>query len=467
LRKSKDLTNGPIFPLMMGIALPMMIGMTAHMLLNIIDGVYVSRLGMEESLSVLNYGFPFFYLIFAVFNGLTSGSTSVIARYIGAKEKVKAENTMSQIVIIALVIFAGFAMLYPFVLPIYLAAQKATAIGSALTKAYLNTLFLGVPFLIVALLWGSGLRAEGNTRTLMMGMMLGTLINIILAPFLIFRTFHFAGIQWQGLGWSVGGAGIATSAANLLTALVVFSIYFRKGTALRLKFWPDWTDKSGLIDAFKVGLPSILSQSLIGINIFILTQLASGFGPDAVAAIGIGSRLESLAVFPALSIMVGVLSLVGQNFGAKRFDRVEKSVQIGLLTSVLALSALGLVVHFLRAKLIHNFNPNAITFESAYHYLGITTLGYGFIGLSIVSSGAFQGLGRGLPFLLLSLMRLVLIATPLGYLLARVQGEYGLHYAPLIASASTALIASFWILAAVKKLRKSPIANPVLEPVAV
>ena len=439
-------------------ALPMMIAMTAHMLLNIIDGVYVSRLGVEESLAVLNYGFPFFYLIFAVFNGLTGGSTSVLARLIGAREKTRAENALSQVVWISMGIFAAFLVVYPFLFPAYLDAQKASPVGGAMTRDYLNAMFLGVPFLIFSLLLGSGLRAEGNTRTLMTGMLVGTLVNIAAAPFLIFSRFRFAGIEWPGLDLGVAGAGFATAGSNFLTALVVFWIFFRKGTALKLVFWPDWKDRTALTDAFKVGLPSIVSQSLIGINIFVLTRLASDFGPSAKAAIGIGSRLETLAVFPALSIMIAVLSLVGQNFGAKRFDRVARSVRIGLITSFLTLTALGLVVHFLRAPLIAFFQPDALTAPSANHYLGITTLGYGFVGISIVSSGAFQGLGRGLPFLFLNAMRLLLLAAPLGWLLARTHGEYGLHYAPLIASGVTAVIATYWILAAVARLDRKPAA---------
>ncbi len=451
---------------MLRMALPMMIGMTSHMFLNIIDGIYVSRLGMEESLAVLNYGFPFFYLIFAVFNGLTSGATSVMARLLGAKEKAKAENAMSQVVWIALGIFLLFLIAYPLVLPIYLSAQRASALGGALTRDYLNTLFLGVPFLILALLWGSGLRAEGNTRTLMTGMMVGTLLNIAGAPFLIFSHFHFAGIDWTGMGWGVKGAGLASSAANIVTVAIVLAIYVRKKTILSLRLWPDWSERSAMKDAFSVGLPSIVSQSLTGINIFVMTRLAGEFGPAAQAAIGIGSRLETLAVFPSLSIMIAVLSLVGQNFGAKRYDRVAQSVRMGLGTAFLTLTAVGILVHLFRASLLAKFHPDPAAFPAAYHYLGLTTLAYGFAGISIVSSGAFQGLGRGMPFLFLNTMRLLGIAAPLGWYLARTHGEYGLHYAPMIASGTTALIATTWILATVAKLQKSPAAS-ALTPVTV
>lgn len=437
-------------------ALPMMIGMMSHMLLNIVDGIYVSRLGIHESMAVLNYGFPFFYLIFAVFNGLTSGTTSTLARLIGAKEIGKAENSLGQILWVGMGLFAAFLCVYPFILPVYLDLQKAAPESVLLTRQYLNALFLGVPFTVLALLLGSGLRAEGNTRTLMMGLMAGTLINIILAPFLIYDQFRFAGMTLHGTGSGVAGAGWATAISNGFTALVVVVIYLRKGTLLKLKLWPSWHNRSGLVDSFSVGLPSILSQSLIGINITILTSLATPFGPAAVSAIGIGSRLESLAVFPSLAIMIAVLSLVGQNFGAKRYDRVEQSVRLGLLTSVISLIVIGLLVHVFRGSLIGLFHPDAEVVPSAMHYVGIVSLGFGFAGVSIVSSGAFQGLGRGLPFLFLNTLRLVLIAMPAGYLLSRTHGEHGLHYAPVIASGLTAAVAATWILNAVRNLRKKP-----------
>jgi len=440
----------------------MLIGTSSHMLLNIIDGIYVSRLGLEPSLAVLNYGFPFFYLIFAVFNGLTSGSSSVLARYLGAKDNAKAENALSQIVWVGLALFVLFMVLYPILIPFYLSAQKASPEAAILTRHYLNSLFLGVPFLVLLLLWGSGLRAEGNTRTLMSGMMLGTLLNIGFAPFLIFREFHFAGIGWHGLGLGVTGAGLAASISNGLSLMVVLAIFLRKATVLRLRLWPDWSDRSGLYESFKVGLPSILSQSLIGINVFIMTKLASDFGPAAVSAIGIGARLETFAVFPSLSIMVAVLSLVGQNFGAGKYERVAQTVRQGLTLAFFSLATVGLIVHFCRGPLIAKFHPDPAAYPSAYHFLGITTLGYAFAGMSIVSSGAFQGLGRGLPFLFLNTLRLLGLAAPLGWLLARSHyGEYGLHYAPLIASGCSALIAVSWILTVTARLRRREVLSPV------
>src|SRR5690606_18343058 len=298
-------------------AIPMMIGMTAHMFQNIYDGVLAGRLGIHESMAVLNYGFPFFYLIFAVLNGLSTGATSILARLLGAGEDRKASDAIGQIAWINLGIVLAAGLLYPILLPWYLGAQGASPEAAALTRDYLNALFLGFPFTALALVWGAGLRAEGNTRTLMNGMMLGTVSNVVAAPFLIFDGFRFAGVTWTGLDLGVTGAGLATTLGGVLMSAYIGSVYFRGTTRIRFRWVPGWADRSGVRETFGVGLPSILSQALIGVNLAIMTHLAARFGEHAVAAVGIGLRLDTLSVFPSLALMVAVLSFTGQNYGAQ------------------------------------------------------------------------------------------------------------------------------------------------------
>jgi putative MATE family efflux protein len=433
-------------------AVPMMIGMTAHMFQNIYDGVLAGRLGIHESMAVLNYGFPFFYLIFAVLNGLSTGATSILARLLGAGEDARAANALGQIAWINLGIILLALLAYPVLLPWYLGAQSASPEAAALTWKYLNALFLGLPFTALALVWGSGLRAEGNTRTLMNGMMLGTLSNVIAAPFLIFTGFRFAGVDFGGLGLGVTGAGLASSLGGVLMALYIGSAYFRGRTRIRFRWRPAWADRSGARETVRVGLPSILSQGLIGVNLAIMTHLAARFGEHAVAAVGIGLRLDIISVFPSLALMVAVLSFTGQNFGAGRHDRVRSGVRTGLLCAAVSLLAVGLLVHLLRAPIIGLFRPDAATAASALHFLGALSLGYAFVGMGIVASGAFQGLGRGLPFLGLTVLRLVLVSAPAAWYLSVHVGEQAFHYAPLMSAAFSGMVAVVWILAAVRRL---------------
>jgi len=433
-------------------ALPMMIGMTAHMIQNIYDGVLAGRLGIHESMAVLNYGFPFFYLIFAVLNGLSTGATSILSRLLGAGEDRRASDALGQIAWINLGIVAVAGILYPVLLPWYLSAQGASPEAAALTREYLNVLFLGFPFTALALVWGSGLRAEGNTRALMNGMMLGTLSNVIAAPFLIFGSFRFAGVQWTGLGLGVTGAGLATTLGGVLMSLYIGAAYFRGAARIRFRWWPAWADRSGVRETFTVGLPSILSQALIGVNLAIMTHLAARFGEHGVAAVGIGLRLDTVSVFPSLALMVAVLSFTGQNYGAGRYDRVRAGVRTGLLAAAVGLFGLGLIVNLLRDPIIGLFHPEPQTMASASHFLGAVTMGYAFVGMGIVASGAFQGLGRGAPFLVLTILRLVLISAPLAWYLSTFHGEKAFHYAPLIAAVLSTTVAVVWITRTVRRL---------------
>ena len=458
MKARKDLTQGAILPHILRMSLPILIGMMAQMMLNIIDGIYVGRLGIESSVAVLNYGFPVFYLLFAFFNGLSIGTNSVLARFIGAKKIDEAEQSLSQILWICLGIFGVAVLLYPLAMPAYLTFLKASETTAALTHQFLTFLFLGMPFTLISLSLGGGLRAEGNMRALASAQMAAVLLNIVLGPFFIFSTFHVFGMDWHGLGWGVKGAGLASTTANILATLMIMRFYLGKKTQLRWVLWPSWKSLEGVKGIFTVGVPSSVSQILIGLNWILMTRLAAHFGETAVAAIGIGGRLDLLSVFPALAVMTSILTLVGQNFGARKHDRVAETVRTGLLTAFVGLTVLSLIVFALRHALIGLFHQDSGTEGSALHYLTFQCLGYGLIGINIACSGAFQGLGRGLPFLLLTSMRLLALALPAAYLLSRHLGEYGLHYAPVIANLVTAFIATFWILSTVRKLSAAPVA---------
>lgn len=455
-RPKADLTQGPIFKHILRMSLPMMIGMSAHMAVNIIDGIYAGRLGTQESLAVLNYGFPFFYLFFAVLNGIGSGLASNLARAIGAQKKAAAEKTLTQTLWFCLAAFAFFVLCYPLVLPAYLKFQGASPEAAEMTRRYLTALFTGLPFVIIATLLGSSLRAEGNTRTLMNAMMVSTLANVVCAPFLIYDEFRFAGVQWHGLGLSVTGAGLATTGSSLLSCALIAWHYLRGKSLLQLRFKLDMTDISGFRDSLRVAFPSMLSQILMGLNLALLTYLAKPFGDAAVAAVGIAARLDILPVFPGLAIMIAVVSLVGQNYGAGRIDRVRETLRVGFLTAFGLLATIGLTVFFLRAHLIGWFKPDAASLQSAMHFLSILSFGYGFIGLSIVSAGAFQGLGRGIPYLSITFMRMFALTLPAALVLSRMFGEKGLHFAPTLAATITGIFSAFWSWRAVARLQSSP-----------
>ena len=191
---------------------------------------------------------------------------------------------------------------------------------------------------------------------------------------------------------------------------------------------------------------------LIGVNWILMTRIAANFDEASVAAIGIGGRLDLLSVFPALAVMTSVLTLVGQNFGAGHPERVRAAARAGLMTAFTLLASIGLIAFTFRNGLIGLFHQDPETHALAVHYLSWQCLGFALVGINIVCSGAFQGLGRGLPFLFLTTLRLLVIAAPLAWFLSLHFGPKGMHYAPVIANCVTAMMALLWIRAALKKL---------------
>ncbi len=453
MQSKKDLTQGNIIPHIVRMALPMFLGLVAHMVLNIADAMYVSRLGTQASMAVLNYGFPMFYVPFALFNGLNSGSSAILAQLLGAKKVKEAEQTLAQTVLTALGVFVVLIILIPFILKFYLAGLKVDPITSGLTQSYVLIVMIGFMFTSSALVLGGALRAEGNMRTLSMAMFYGTILNLILDPLFIFDSFKFLGMNIQGLGWGVPGAAIATVVANFTMSLVIV-MYFLKGkSALKWPILPSWSDTQHLKSIIRVSLPASVSQSMFGVGVTLLTALATPFGSSAIAALGIGMRIDTIGVFTSLSIMSAIVSLVGQNYGAQNIERVRESIVKGLLSVFICASLVGVILFLLKGPLLGLFNPEKQTLVSAIHYLSCVSLSYGFIGMAMVAGGAFQGLGRGTPSMYITILRIAVVNFALSYILSKhtTLGEYGLHYAPMLTNMLMGSIATIWILTASKK----------------
>jgi len=452
-RSSRDLTQGSIYAHIGKMALPMFLGMLAHMLLNIVDAIYVSRLGTAQSLAILNYSFPLFYIPFALYNGLSTGVAAILAQLIGSKNFGLAQKTLSQTVLCSLLMYFVLTGCYFIFIPLYQTAFKIPQDIFHYTYSYVSIVLVGMFFSSISLVLGGALRAEGNMRTGMNAMILGTLLNLILDPLFIFSELPGS---IPGLGWGVAGAAWATNIASLAMFLYILQFYLRKKSLIP---WPQKlefhkTEFSGLKKVFQVAWPSMLSQSLMGFNTLAITYLASPFGLTAVGALGIGLRLDIIAIFPALSIMTAVTALVGQNYGAKNFDRLNESIRKGLMISFLFVGSIGMLTFFIRGSLIGLFKPNEQVYFSAYEYMGFNSLSYAFIGLAMVSAGAFQGLGKGMPNLFITGSRVLVLNFFLGYILSKYTslGEKGLHLAPPLTNLVVGTIAALSIYKLTQKL---------------
>ena len=216
-------------------------------------------------------------------------------------------------------------------------------------------------------------------------------------------------------------------------------------------------------EIFHVGIPASLSQSVMSLGMFFMMKIVSFFGPYAIAAYGLLGRLDAVAILPALGIGTAVITIVGQNVGAKKFDRAEKTVwRAGLLAGIF-MECVGIIFFIMPRFWISIFNKHPDIINYGTSYLRIVPLSYAFIGLGIIISTAFQGAGKGYPSLMLTIIRLFVLNIPLALIFAFVMdlGLKGVWMGIMVSIILSGIISAIWFkLGTWKKGKRVPIEMP-------
>jgi putative MATE family efflux protein len=267
----------------------------------------------------------------------------------------------------------------------------------------------------------------------MIVMSFSSILNMLLDPIFIFT-----------MGWGVRGAALATVLARTVGLVVVIAYFLSGKSWLKIKF-KDFSFKLDYVKGiFSVGIPSSLSNLCMSVGIFLLTVIVAGFGTEALAAFGIGFRLDSLAILPGLGVSVAVVTLVGQNVGAGEYERArEMTLKAGILASVF-MTVLGVVFFTFPEEIVRLFNSNPLVLEYGTSFLRIIPFSYLVVGLSMSISAAFLGAGHPIPSFVLSLLRAVLLNVSLAYLLSLYFGVMGVWFGIVASSLLSSLVAVLW-----------------------
>jgi putative MATE family efflux protein len=272
-------------------------------------------------------------------------------------------------------------------------------------------IFIASGFIMIFAIGNYIFRGEGDTKTPMKFMIAATLVNIILDPIFIFV-----------LDMGVKGAAVATLIANIVGCAAVIWGFSAGKSSVKIRLKSFKFDFSIIKNIFKIGIPSSLSQISMSISLFILMRIVSVFGPYAIAAYGIGFRLDSIAILPALGLMVAVIPIVGQNVGAGKFDRAEKTAYRAAMLTIGFTGIVALMFMFFPAFFVSLFNKQPEVIKFGTLYLRIVSLSYIFAGIGISINGGFLGAGDAVPALIMTLLRVIFLAIPLALILAFVLG---------------------------------------------
>jgi len=404
----KDLTQGSVTRHLVHMSAFLAMSMVVQTLYLLADLYWVGHLG-KEAIAAVGVAGNITMIVLALTQMLGVGTTTLIAQAAGRKDQARAELVFNQSFVMSIMIAFALGVAGFLLRPAYcdwLGADMATA---TLAKAYLLWFLPGLllQFPLVAL--GSALRATGIIKPAVGFQMLSVLLNIVLAPLLIF------GIgPWPRLG--VTGAALATF-ISILVADVLIVIYFeKKYHYLRFRFplfRPRTKIWSGML---RIGVPAGAEFMLLFVYILLVYAIIRGFGPAAQAGFGIGARVMQALFLPVVALSFAVSPVVGQNFGGRRADRVWHSVYSAVGIASLMMLVLTLIALLAPGTLIRIFSrdPRVIAFGS--EYLRIVSVNFVSAGVVFVTSSVFQGIGNTLPPLFSSLTRLILFALPAVYL---------------------------------------------------
>jgi putative MATE family efflux protein len=427
--KEKKITS-----LVLAMALPMVISMAVNSLYNIIDSYFVARIS-ENAMTALALVFPLQNFINAIAIGFGIGINARMAYHLGSGNQIRADRAASQGTLFSLLHGLLLTVLCLLALPPFL--KSFTSDGETLQMAlsYAGRAFLFSPVITVSLAFEKIFQAVGRMKISMFSMLCGCVANIILDPLMIFGLGPFPAMGIAGAAWATGiGQCICLSLYLLLYALRPIPV------KIRLKqMKPDAVTGKAL---YSVGISATLNLALPSFLISQLNGLLAGFSEKYVLVLGVYYKLQTFIYLTANGIIQGIRPLMGYNFGAGESERVKKIYTTALAMNTAIMLTGTLLSWSMPEALIGLFTNNRETVEIGASALRIISLGFAVSAVSVTSSGALEGLGKGGRSLCISLARYVVVIIPAAHLFCRFTGADGVWYAFCFTEAVSAGLAA-------------------------
>ena len=422
-----------VWAILMRIAPPVMLAQLIQAMYNIVDSYFVGQFS-SDGLTALSIVYPVQLIVTAIAVGTGVGVNTLMSRYDGQGNHHLADRTAGTGTVLALISWLIFAVLSGLLMRPFAAISTESSSVADLAVTYGTIVCVGSPGVFLESTWSKVHQARGNMRLPMLAQIAGAAANIVLDPILIF-----------GLGpvpaMGIAGAALATGIGQLLSLCVYLFVYLRTELPVRLSrsgLHPDVALDGKL---YAIGVPAILNLALPSLLVTFLNSLLAGFSQSYVVILGIYYKLQTFLYLPANGIVQGMRPLIGYNYGAREHARVKKLYELTLFMSI-AIMALGTVICLLASgQLIGLFTSNPDTIAAGAKALRIICIGFVVSAVSTTSSGALEGLGKGVPSLVISLCRYMVFIMPLAAVLCGRLGPDGVWHAFWITEVLTALVA--------------------------
>ncbi len=433
-----DLTSGNITGNIFRLAWPAVTSMFLETFFSIANAFWVGKLGAVSLAAVISSVFVI-WIIYSLASIISVGVVALISRSIGAKDPEQAGYISSQAFQFAIISASLLTLTGIILTPQFFNLMGTEKEVSLIGTKYLRIIFLGAPFFFLIDTLSGVFRASGDTKTPLRVALIAVGLNIILDPVLIFGLGPFPEL-------GATGAAIATVTSQFLGVLL-FKRHIDKG---KLPFKLDIMkrvkiDFKTVLRIIKIGLPTSIAGIVFSLVYLFLNKITAHFGTEAVAALGIGNRSESLSYLTCFGFSMAAATLVGQNLGAKKPDRAEKSAWRTVLIVVFITGFISLMFFSFPQYISAFFISDEKVTRIAVKYLQILGLSQIFMAIEIVLEGAFSGAGNTLPPMIVSVPGSIL-RIPLAYLLAIKLnlGVSGVWWAITLTSMVKGIVLAFW-----------------------
>lgn len=422
----------PVFPLILSMAIPMVVSMLVNSLYNIVDSFFVAQIS-EDAMTALSLVYPVQNFLNAVSIGFGVGLNAVIAFYLGAGDYKKADMAASQGITLSVIHSVILTIGSIAVMPVFLGMFTSSASILKLGLQYSRIAFAFTPVIIFNLIFEKIFQAVGNMKVSMIGLMTGCVANIILDPILIFGLGPFPVM-------GIHGAALATGMGQALTLIYYLTVYIRRPIQVRIRRSCLRLTRQMAARLYAIGVPATLNLALPSVLISALNGILAAYSGVYILVLGIYYKLQTFLYLPANGFVQAMRPLIGYNYGAGEHKRVSQIYRIVLAMTSGIMLAGTVICLVIPGWLMGLFTHTPETVAAGETALRVISAGFLVSSVSVTSSGALEGLGKGTPSLIISLCRYLVLIIPAAFVLSRIFGPVGVWNVFWVAEAATALV---------------------------
>ena len=439
------LSSMPVYRAIWTLALPTMMAMLVQVIYNMTDTFFIGKLNEPNMVAAIAISMPVFMMIQAFGNIFAVGGASLISRLLGQGERAAASRAgavsfWSAAAVCTAVSIIGLIFIEPVLMS---AGASVNTIGFG--KSYLSIMLVGSPFIGLKMALAGLLRSEGATKEAMIGMVSGSLLNIVLDPIFIFL-----------LKMDVAGAAIATVIGNIVGFSYCLSFYTRKKGVVSIAWKHYRFDRDVYAEIFKVGIPASIGMLLTSTGFAVGNVFARGFGDEVVAANGVARRISNITVMLSMGLGSGCQPLMGYSYGAKNYNRLQETIKKSALVGTIMCTAFAFLFFIFSDFWIRVFINDPVVIDLGAQIIRSFSLAMPVLAMQMLFMSMFQALGKGVQSLVISLGRQGFFYVPFLAIFSAQWGFNGFIRALPAADVATTLLSLVLFLFLRQELEGAP-----------